>query len=237
MLDALVSRISGYCVRRQYGRFRARVDPRSILYVRRSDEWPRYIRKWPFLLCPGRWDLDRRQCRPFREDQIRQLFVEGRHYTETDEYRRLLSELQRYGKTRFPACSSRREIRDYFDHVRRLYERMKAQDGVEAGACPGGRGGGITVRIGRDGALLKCRQGTHRLAIARVLGLPSVPVIVDLMHPGSLRHEFRENHLPGRRAIEAALRNLGARSTAVPGAPKPVSPDEGDATSVGRTRS
>ena len=41
----------------------------------------------------------------------------------------------------------------------------------------------ITVNIGRDGQLLYNRSGQHRLAIARLLGIDSVPVLPVVRHP------------------------------------------------------
>lgn len=147
---------------------------------------------------------------------MRQLFVENRHYTETDEYRRLVRQLEESGRSLFPPCRSREEIARYFEGVRTLYESMRKWGCVSPGELPrgepadDGRHHGITVRIGRDGAALKSGQGTHRLAIARVLELSSVPVVVDLVHPAWVRARChgRIRGLWGAAVLDALLEEL-----------------------------
>ena len=115
---------------------------------------------------------------------MRQLFLERRPPSETDKFRELVAELHSRGRTRHPPCRSEAEILDYFRSLRSLYESLRAEGCVPPGQGSTSPEDGITVRIGRDGTLIKCGEGTHRLAIARVLRLATVPVTVDLVHPG-----------------------------------------------------
>ncbi|MCW5731609.1 MAG: hypothetical protein KIT20_12685 [Alphaproteobacteria bacterium] len=66
----------------------------------------------------------------------------------------------------------------------------------------------IEVAVARDGEILHLRQGNHRLALAQVLGLPSVCVRVRFMH-----RDFAAARLAGAggrplAAIGAGLRQL-----------------------------
>lgn len=45
---------------------------------------------------------------------------------------------------------------------------------------------GILIHVDRSGSPVHGRGGTHRLAIATVLGLPTVPARVGLIHPSAL---------------------------------------------------
>jgi hypothetical protein len=82
--------------------------------------------------------------------------------------------------TRWRNCYSQGEIDRYLQGVIDLHQRI-GREGYRARPS-GAPGREITVRVGRDGRFTKCGQGTHRLAITRLLGVPAVPVVVDLMH-------------------------------------------------------
>lgn len=202
--------ISTLLVRREYGAFQAQVDPRAIRYPRTAAEWPKYVKRWPFLVCPGNWDEVSEEYEPFRESLMRKLFVEGRHYTETEVYQWLVK-LQAEGKTTrdFPS-SSMEEITRYFEGVIRLGTDIRERGLLSPASGGEGPRDGITVRVARDGSLLKCGEGTHRLAIARVLELPHVPVVIDLVHTGWAREKcIRQRGKPGRQVLQEALARLG----------------------------
>jgi hypothetical protein len=46
--------------------------------------------------------------------------------------------------------------------------------------------GGVLVHIGSEGQPVFGRHGCHRMAIARVIGLPVIPAQVGVVHPGGL---------------------------------------------------
>ena len=62
----------------------------------------------------------------------------------------------------------------------------------------------ITVDIGRDGDLLYCGYGSHRLAIAKILELDSVCVKVGARHKQwqQLRDEIRSNGYTNHHSIK-----------------------------------
>ncbi|MBK1672485.1 hypothetical protein CKO35_04070 [Ectothiorhodospira shaposhnikovii] len=165
--------------------FRLWLPPRRILYPKTRSEWPGYVKHWPLLGCPGRWDRFDHLHPPFREQELREILLEQVDFRATRSYARLRHELETMGRTRFPRCESPQEIEAYFKGLRRLYESMR-DHGYQPSEVMGAKGD-IDVRISRKGELLKCGQGTHRLAVARILGLPRILVRVDLIHTGFLR--------------------------------------------------
>ena len=65
--------------------------------------------------------------------------------------------------------------------IRDLYESMK-RDGYKTSAQLGGPAWDeIIVKIGRDGDML-FENSIHRLAVAKILGIPRVPVVVSVRH-------------------------------------------------------
>lgn len=164
------------------GRIRLWVSPKRILYPKTSREWPRYVKSWPFLGCPGRWDQYKNLHNPFREQSLREVLTDQPDFRKSAKYARLVRTLERDGRTNFHDrnCTSVAEIDAYFERVKTLAERMRAE-GYQPVEVTGANGD-IDVRISRSGQLLKCGEGTHRLAIARILELPRVLVRVDLIH-------------------------------------------------------
>ena len=66
------------------------------------------------------------------------------------------------------------------------------------------------VAVSADGNLLRYRGGFHRVAIARELGLRSMPVAVRLVHADWLRLQMRETGLDAMPALFAGLKRLSA---------------------------
>jgi hypothetical protein len=199
-------------VLRNYGAYTATVNPRAIKYVRRSGDWPGYVKWWPLLACGGDWDLGQ-EYPPFREEQMRQLFVDAVPYRETDRYRQMLAELEQHGHTRFlPRCHSVEEIDRYFEGVIALQQRIKTE-GYRQRSAASAAAGEISIRIGRDGGLIKYGEGTHRLAIARVLQIPKVPVVVDLVHWQWAVACMKKNRQSLGTAIQQELNNLSRGSS------------------------
>lgn len=156
------------------------VDPSQIVYAKRRNDWPWYTRKWPLLGCPGSWDLYEETLDPFREKELRGIILGGEDYRNTPRYQNMLRQLEAEGHTRFPRCESQAEIDAYYEGVFELADSMRSQ-GYRPSEETGAKGD-IDVRIDRFGRLLKCGQGTHRLALARILKLSSVLVRIDLVH-------------------------------------------------------
>ena len=169
-------------IKRRYGLWTTEMDPTRIVYRRRKDEWPAYVKHWPFLACPGAWDLSNNEYAPFRLRQMQELFEENLPYQETAFYRRMVDELERNGVTHAPKLASRTAVDAYFSRLENLYKSMR-DHGFQARPPQQLRQEReITIRIGRDGTAIKSGEGTHRLALALLLGFEKVPVVVDLVH-------------------------------------------------------
>jgi L-alanine-DL-glutamate epimerase-like enolase superfamily enzyme len=136
----------------------------------------------------GDWDLERKQ--PIEEyllddgysRSIHELFVEGRPYTETAQYRQMVSRLER-GETP-KRCRSLEDVHRYFAELHLAYRSVetngyRSQVALGSGASRDE----ITVYVDRNGELHKQQgSGHHRLAIARLLGVEEVPVCILGIH-------------------------------------------------------
>ncbi|WP_333828562.1 hypothetical protein [Pararhodobacter sp.] len=63
----------------------------------------------------------------------------------------------------------------------------------------------IWVHIGGDGRLITCWGGGHRLSIAQIMGLESIPVRIGLVHYDAYRDGIVENILARSRNFEKRL--------------------------------
>lgn len=198
------SRLAKYLLWRDGPPLLAWVDPHSILYPKHSHEWPGYLRYWPSLTCPGNWDRYDSLHPAFREEELRSLLLDETDYTASSRYQRLCAQLESDGRTRFPRCHSTAEIHAYFKNLYALRDSMR-RDGYRPSQVSGAEGD-IDIRIDRSGQLLKCGQGTHRLAVARILRLPFVLVRIDLIHSRWLDSCVDRYQRPPREALREWLR-------------------------------
>lgn len=172
-------------LRRKYGRWSAEIHPDAVIYPYSAKEWPKYIKRWPLFACPGDWDLVQHRKEPFRLRQLKELFVDQLPYQKSASYTEMLGQLKQFGVTQAPKLRSQKEIDEYFAGVYSLYESMQKNGYQRRPDLDRSSKGGkeITIRIGRHGELMKAGEGTHRLALARLLEVKSVFAVVDVVHP------------------------------------------------------
>lgn len=133
----------------------------------------------------GGWD---RKREPFDERPVpvavRQHFEQGVPWAETPLYGHFRDQLARFGNawnyTDMAAFERRCE------DIERVYKSIRNRGYLRQSALEGGTPvlDEINVDIARDGTLLWRGYGQHRLAIAKVLGLDSVPVFLHRRHAG-----------------------------------------------------
>ena len=199
-------------LKRRYGLWQTEIAPTGIAYRRRKKEWPAYVKHWPLLACPGGWDLSGNDYAPFRLEQMKELFSEKLPYRQTAFYRRMIDELERNGVTHAPKLNSRSAVDGYFARLDALYQSMRDHGFQPRSGQRLQQDREITVRIGRDGTPIKSGEGTHRLALALLLGFERVPVVVDLVHTrwvDSCVLRFGESPL---RAVQLGLESLSGGS-------------------------
>jgi len=132
---------------------------------------------------PGNWDQLRDEDR-FSDlalyKGIKSKYLEDLEWEETDFYKQHIKRIKLHRKSF--SCKSEEELLDDLRQTDELYESIR-KEGYKCqrklGRYPTGE---ITVNIGRNGDLLFNGGGRHRLAIAKVLNLDSVPVVILVRH-------------------------------------------------------
>jgi hypothetical protein len=164
-----------------------RLDPREITYTN-----SKFVRQWGFgQIRGGEWDLPRHR-RDLEDNWVvvglRQRFEEGRDWKDTVYYERARQQfIEGNSKWNYEDIDQFIEVRcAYVDDLYRLIRDEGYRPNVEAyhdvprqdvRSEEYDQRFEPLVVIGRDGDVLLA-DGRHRVAIARILGLESVPVNV-----------------------------------------------------------
>ncbi|MEM4781689.1 MAG: hypothetical protein QXG03_09045, partial [Halalkalicoccus sp.] len=183
-----------------------RVDPARITHttMREYPPWADKERLFGTVL-DGDWDRpdpDAELPYEFTDRPIyrifRARFEEGKEWAEIEGIRRRLRSIEE-GKTTWRRCSTREQLFDRCAYCDALYESVRERGCLsqrdlgprdrEPGFLPA-MAEEILVDVGRDGELLHV-GGMHRLAIAKLLDLPAIPVAVLVRHREWMEHRDR----------------------------------------------
>lgn len=129
---------------------------------------------------PGNWD---RELNPFSDllmyKGTKQRFVERKNWDETIYYRELVDRFRKQGWDDADAEGLAMERCDRIETIYQHIERHGYRSQHELNGHPLHE---VTVTVGRDGEILYNCEGRHRLCVAKVLGIESIPVLVLAKH-------------------------------------------------------
>ena len=171
------------------------LNPFSIVAaVGGRKNWPWYTQYyfkkrlyWPFQTLGGNWDQVKTSTGVYREEEMEQLFIDKLPPHATTTYHNLMEELNRNGFTRHPPTNSVDEIEKYFDKVKMVFNSIKTEGYKSCDELGLRRKHEIHIRVTRNGKFVKSGEGTHRLAMARLLDIKEVPVVIDLIHSSIMK--------------------------------------------------
>jgi len=162
------------------------VDPERILYCSLIEFTSREDKG---KIIGGGWDRLEKQFDALDVYiALKERFIEGKGWQETLHYRRILEEI-RNGIFRW-GLKNNTELDEMCSSLDSLFQNIKT-NGLESELQSLPRESNyhlaqiddeITVNIGRYGDLL-LNAGTYRLAMAKLLGIPKVPVRIIARHP------------------------------------------------------
>lgn len=170
------------------------VDPQQVIlaYVPKgTSEAPSFRRRHSGLVRDGDWD---RSVKPVsdgvKERAIKDHFLNNVSWEDTGVIDYLMSDVHRKGSA--DGFSTVEEIRNRYARMDVLFEdirrsgRMKTR--TELDSYLRREHGGVYVHIARDGTPLKAGGGTHRLVIAKLLGLRRMPAHLGVIHAEAVRN-------------------------------------------------
>lgn len=202
---ALAARCYRWRAIRDVDEYDVPTDPFRVLWVDPDDivhhsnrEYPPWEGGWRLCgrVAGGDWDIPSEEYYhpPRFEDRLefeafRAHFVDGVPWGETEFLARKIEKVESGGTSR--AGENRQEILEYWTKYDDLYEeiadtgyasqRERVTSGAEVKPFPEAVGGEIAIDIARDGDPLFV-DGSHRLSIAKLLDLNSVPTVCFYRH-------------------------------------------------------
>ena len=135
---------------------------------------------------PGDWDLSTRPfSRSLKFTACRQHFLNSVPWDQTKAMEYGLTRISAQGK--YDDCRTEADLAARYARLDDLWARSRAAGDLppEAAAQTTPRTG-ILVHITRSGSLLFGNQGFHRLSIAKLANIPSITVVLGVVHPLAL---------------------------------------------------
>jgi len=156
------------------------VNPDDVYLRLKKDEIVRLIKRIHRLngcVVDGEWDTHAEsESYKRRQQAINERFNKGKSWESTGIFQKYQQRNhEEFTSERYHAEKKRKERLD------EIYQEIK-----KTGKLSSKEEHLITVSVGRDGQLIHVGQGAHRLAIARNLKLPKIPVVIGNVHPGGI---------------------------------------------------
>ncbi|MBB6450425.1 hypothetical protein HNR44_002408 [Geomicrobium halophilum] len=152
----------------------------------------------------GDWDLeDQQPINQYLDNFIytktaKQLLQEGLPYYETEQYQEMKQIIQHrdYKNWRARSCKTEEDIQAYFNSLHNIYSDIN-KSGFKTQRDLGNKGklDEICVFIDRNGEIHKQQgSGQHRLAIAKMLNVSTIPVTIRGVHRAWGVRAYKENN-------------------------------------------
>lgn len=156
------------------------VNPRQC--DRLYEGWHRYHSA---QVVDGDWDLE---VTPFEDDPkmraCRQHFQHGIAWENTGIYEYILTQISRRGG-RYDGCESLEDVIARYRRLDTIFTRVQEEGQLRSSSSLGApfrETGGVLIHFDRHGTPIFSGRGAHRLAMARVLELRSIPAVVGVVH-------------------------------------------------------
>lgn len=151
-------------------------------------------RRHSALVADGNWDLE---ATLFENDPkmvaCRQHFEMGKPWEETGIYEYILGQIEKRGG-RYDGCSTIDDVVNRYRRLDVIYDQIRKDGRLRSSGEFGWRfreTGGVVIHFDRNARPIASGRGAHRLAIARILHLRSLPAMLGVVHRASMRNVDR----------------------------------------------
>ncbi|MDE0836945.1 MAG: hypothetical protein OSA84_11405 [Akkermansiaceae bacterium] len=130
---------------------------------------------------------------------VRDLFISGKNYKETSQYKRMVDTLNK-GSYLYK-CKSIKEIDRYFEKLNQAYVSIKKygyKSQPELGNSPRDE---IRIHITEDGSICLGSKGNHRLRIAQILDIRHIPCNIYGVNIKWMISLAKKSELPPHQAL------------------------------------
>ncbi|WP_175501170.1 hypothetical protein [Poseidonocella pacifica] len=172
------------------------VDPQDVQlsYCKHLPDVPSFSRRHSGAIVGGDWDRATRDIEASPKMRACRLhFEEGQSWEDTGIFDYMMARIEN-GKP-FDSCHNLDDVHERYRQIDALYESIRRAGVIRSRAhhvlgVPR-EGDGIFIHFGRDGHPIFGMIGNHRMAIARILKLPRIPVQLGVLH----KEAFEAGHL------------------------------------------
>ena len=171
------------------------VNPLTIKRIAHDSGVEKPKKRTRTAIKPGDWDLNAvawESCQNNLDNLlligIRKRIWLSKQWSETGLYERMDFLIQNNDGV-FDGCRNRNDVILRYQNIDNLilYAQTHSKILPQSTFAPDFRErGGIDISIGRTGELFKSGGGGHRLAIAKSLNLPVIPVSLNAVHPDAI---------------------------------------------------
>ncbi len=137
--------------------------------------------RWLYLT-PGDWDLNAKPYSDFETYQkMAQIYDANYDYQQTELYQKIIDQISTNGKFKHKSIVMRsieEAEKKYFDRYVKVFNSMEKDGYLRGKGVDDGFGA-----IDRNGKVVKMQRGRHRLSIAKLVGIESIPINVLYIHP------------------------------------------------------
>jgi hypothetical protein len=156
-------------------------------------------------LIPGEWDKSGALFCDYPTYQyMKELFEHNFDYLKTKRYQELIVRIENGEVLKhkdFKMRSKEDVIADYFERYIEIFKSMAERGYISNKNNPG------LVAIGRNGELIKTSRGRHRLSIAQLLGIKTIMVKVEFIHPEWMMKHYKDDQLSVE-VLQNALKDI-----------------------------
>jgi hypothetical protein len=175
----------------------------------------------PGRLCfAGDWDIDTTHSLPSifetipttakkwdLHETIRAMFLFGKHYTCTPQYKSMVSAVERKIPNPPQGCHSLKEVHLYFEQLADAFSSMQSKGYLTQAELGRSSTGEIRLHVTRDGTLCLGGGGNHRIRMAELAGIKWVPFQLKGVHPEFVLRLSQDLRLPPHKAIDEWIKS------------------------------
>lgn len=164
------------------------INPEEVNYSYPSSRTPKLPK---YGVIDGDWDLQKSEFGGYIQTGLKERFIEGKDWEKTEYYQSCI-EKSNSGEELTMVNGhedSPQGVLNYLQQVESVYEDIrengfKSHDELDRNSVP-------KVHIGREGELI-LTHGGHRMVMAMILDIDSIPAIVEVRHHEwqSIRHDL-----------------------------------------------
>jgi hypothetical protein len=193
-----------HCVRRYHVKQPVYIPPECIVFkVHESYKLQYYQSGNKKILIEGDWDIQGYEYNLLTT--IRKIFIQNENYKNTEQYTRMVHYLNEGNYLKSYKTTNLEEVDQYFSSLAYIWTEIKNKNFKTQHELGGWLENEVGVVIDRDGRIGMSHHGQHRVAMAKLNKLSSIPVLVLSVHKEWYARCMCDTALSGVDAVEQCI--------------------------------